>query len=181
MGVDGVLDFSDPAVREQIAEETPADELRRWKENWPVLLCGRALEEVDLSVDFDGEVGISVVTRADGRARKRNSSCTPLSRTISRTISSSLPPQAYVLSDHSWEEEEDAKAEKDEKGKKSSHSGFKPPAKLSSLEQTLNLFTTTQELAQVRRKEVEEKKNLPGIYLRLRDRSMREGYRELRS
>ena len=45
-------------MREELEEETPEEELRRWNQNRPILLCDEALQDVDISVDFDGEVGI---------------------------------------------------------------------------------------------------------------------------
>ena len=56
--------------------------------------------------------------------------------------------------------------------------GFNPPDKMNSLQQAIGLFGKTQELAMAGQREEKHEANLPGIYLRLRDRSMREGYRE---
>ena len=120
------------------------------------------------------------------------------SHAYSSQKSTSIPAQAYVLIDHtpSREEEEGFRTKKEliesgviegkkrERGKvggqpaspSSSESKLDPPNKLSSLQQTLDLFAKTQELAKVSQKEHIVQKNLPGMYLRLRDRSMREGY-----
>ena len=51
-----VLDLSDPAVRQQLADETPEEELCRWTENKRVMFTSSTLKGVDVSVTFDGEV-----------------------------------------------------------------------------------------------------------------------------